>query len=87
VRVAFLIRKGVMLAVNRHPLLGALAGGQPQRHLEHPLDRRVDDERFVGGAAVQVDGGAEHRHLNQNRGNHEGEEKMRKHDTALQERL
>jgi len=39
----------------------------------------------VGGAAVQVDGRAEHGHLNQERGNHEGEEKMRKHGTALQE--
>ena len=52
VRIAFLIRERVVLAVHRHPFLRRQPGGQPQRELEHPLDRRVQRERFMRRTAV-----------------------------------
>jgi hypothetical protein len=80
--IAVLVGERVMLAVDGHPLLGALPGREPQRELEHPLDRGMHNQRFVRGAAMQVDGGAEDRHLNQDGGDDEREKKGRKH-TAL----
>jgi hypothetical protein len=38
----------------------------------------MDDERFVCRAAMEIDGGAEHRDLNQDASHAEGEEKMQK---------
>ena len=58
-RVPLLVGEGVMLAVHGDPLTGHQADGHPEHEPEAPLDDRVEHERAVSGATVQIDGGGE----------------------------
>ena len=73
VRIAFFVGEGVVLAMDGDPLLRGQAGRQPQREPEEPGHRRVQRERAVRRGAMQVDGRAEDRHLNQDDGDDQAE--------------
>ena len=80
-RVALLIREGVMLAMDRDPLLRRQSRRQPQRELERPFNRRMQHERLVRGGAVQVNGRAEYRGLNEESGHAKREQNRRQQQT------
>ena len=58
VRIFFGLALGVVLAVDRGPLLGHLAGGQPQPETEEVARDGMQLQRAVRLVAVQVDGDA-----------------------------
>ena len=60
VRILGGLAAGVVLAVDRHPLLGHHRGGQPVPEAQEVAHDRVQVHAAVGGAAVQVEGGAHH---------------------------
>ena len=78
-RVAFFVRERVMLAVDRHPLLRAEPGRQPQREAKHERDGGMQNERAVGRGTVEIDGGAHHRDLNEDGGDDEAHEERKQH--------
>jgi hypothetical protein len=61
VRILFGIALGVVLAVDRSPFLGDLAGGEPQPETEKMTRDRVQLQRAVRLVAVQVDRDADDR--------------------------
>ena len=67
--VALAVGEGVVLAVYRHPLLTALAGGEPEHRPTGELRRRVESQGPVRQTPMQVDRGDEHGHLRQGDGN------------------
>ena len=83
VRIAFLVGERVVLPVDRHPFLRRQPRRQPQRKPEHPRDRRVQLERAMRGAAVQVDGGAHDGNLRDESGDDETENEGKQHSTTL----
>src|SRR5579862_5683366 len=63
VRVALLIREGVVLPVNGDPLPRGKTRREPEAELEDPLEARVHRERAMRRSSMKKYGGAEHRHL------------------------
>src|SRR5262245_24309136 len=53
--IALAVRKGVVLAVHGHPLLPALAGGEPQNDAKDDLNHRVQAQGAVRECPMQVD--------------------------------
>ena len=65
VRILLGVGEGVVLAVDRHPFAPVLAGGEPEHEPEPPVGERVQPERAVGEATMQIhrrrdDGGLRH---------------------------
>ena len=71
VRIAFFVGERVVLAMDGHPLFRGQAGRQPQREPEEPGHGRVQRERAVRRGAMEIDGRAEDRHLNQDDGDNQ----------------
>ena len=61
VRVFCLLALGVVLAMNRGPFFGDLAGGQPQPKAEKMRRQRVEIKRAVRLVSMQKYGDTDHR--------------------------
>jgi len=74
VRIAVLVRKRMVLSVDGHPLLRGQSGRDPQRESEQPGDRRMQRQRAMRGAAMQVNRRAEGGDLGETDGDHEADD-------------
>jgi hypothetical protein len=79
VGIAFNLRESVMLPVNGDPLTSGQSRGQPQREPEDKCHRAIQLERFVCGASMKVDCGAEDGDLSDDRRHQQAPQKPQKH--------
>ncbi len=56
VRIALFVRERVVFAMHCNPLLGTLTGSEPDHELEEPLHCRLESERHMRSAPVEIDG-------------------------------
>jgi hypothetical protein len=63
VRIAVNLGKGVMLAMHGNPFARAEAGGNPETQSEEKRNDGMQLERFMRGAAMEKNSGAENRYL------------------------
>src|SRR5215813_1521248 len=85
VRVAFFIGERMVLPMNSHPLLGGKPRRDPECELETKDKGRMKFKRFMGGCAMEVDGGTEDGDLNKNDGDNKCDKKRNEHYTLLRE--
>jgi len=64
----------VVLSMDGHPLLRGQPGRDPQRESEQPRDCRMQRQRAMRGAAMQVNRRAEGGHLCETDGNREADD-------------
>ena len=74
VRVVDGVDLGVVTTVDRRPLAGPHAGGDPDDEAQRDGGGGLDGDGAVGDAAVEIDGGGEHGDLHDRDADHEGHE-------------
>jgi hypothetical protein len=71
VRIFSLLALSVVFAVNRCPLLGYLAGGEPKPKTEKVRDDGLQVQSAVRGVAVQVNGNASNGDVSHHQSDHQ----------------